>query len=97
MHPAALKKFRESIRRNQYELTIPHFLDALAEDDLTIEDAENAVLKGRVTRRFLGDARGVRYRITGPALDGSRVSVIARIKETGIPLLITIYRDDEKR
>ena len=74
-----------------YEVTVPHFQEELIEDDLTLADAETAILRGRINRTYSADPRGTRYRIVGPATDGRPVAVVVRIKPTGIPLLITVY------
>ncbi len=91
MFPRVLKAIQAAVRANLYEVTNPHFFEALADDEFTIEDAEAVVLTGILTRRFRGDRRGVRYEIIGRTTDGRRAAVVARIKETGTPLFITMY------
>jgi len=39
-------------RDGDYEITIPHFLEEMANDNLTFDDVENAIAKGRVRKRF---------------------------------------------
>ena len=92
-----LQKIQEAVRAGRYEIADPHFLNELMEDDLTTVDAESAVLTGSVAARYLDDPRGPRYRIVGRATDGRFVAVIARLKETGIPLFITVYVETEQK
>jgi hypothetical protein len=37
------------------------------------------------------DARGTRYRIEGPALDGRTIHVVCRHREIGDLIIITVY------
>ncbi len=88
---AAIDVIRAKVRGQEYEFTVPHFFEEMAQDDLEFVDIEHAILRGKIRRRFTRDPRGPRYEIVGPALDGRRVTVICRIKETGKLLLITTY------
>lgn len=90
-----LRKILEAVREGGYEITRPKFLIELAEDDLALVDAEAAILRGRIRRRFTDDPRGVRYELVGPATDGRAIAVVVRIKETGVPFLITVYERGE--
>ncbi len=89
---AVIDAILEKIRSREYEFTIPHFFEEMANDDLTFADIEMAIANGDIRRRFTRDPRGTRYEIVGPATDGRRVAVICRIKATGRLLLITTYR-----
>jgi uncharacterized protein DUF4258 len=53
----------------------------MLDDELTREDIENAVLKGRIEKRLSEDIRGTKYRIEGPARDGRLIHVICRFNE----------------
>lgn len=88
---AIIHIIREKIRRQEYEFTIPHFFEEMANDNLTLADIEMAIYKGRVNRKFTGDPRGIRYEVVGPATDGRGIAIICRIKNTGKLLLITTY------
>ena len=87
----AIGVIREKVRNQEYEFTLPHFFEEMADDDLTLADIESAMLHGQIRRRFSRDPRGTRYEIVGPATDGRKVAVICRIKTTGRLLLITTY------
>ena len=88
---ATLDTIRKKVRSREYEFTLPHFLQEMANDDLVSADIESAITDGRIRRRFSRDARGMRYEVVGPAMDGRQVAVVCRIKETGRLLLITVY------
>lgn len=88
---AIIHTIREKIRRQEYELTIPHFFEEMANDNLSFADIEMAIYKGRVNRRFTRDPKGTRYEIIGSATDGREIAIICRIKNTGKLLLITTY------
>lgn len=88
---ALIDAIRKKVRNRDYEFTIPHFFEEMANDGLTVADIERAIARGRIRRRFTRDPRGARYEIEGPATDGRQVAVICRIKATGKLLFITTY------
>jgi len=88
---AIIHTIREKITRQEYEVTIPHFFEEMAEDNLTFEDIEMVIANGRIRRKFTRDPRGTRYEVVGAATDGREIAVICRIKGTGKLLLITTY------
>ena len=63
----------------------------MLDDELTREDIENAILKGRIEKRLSEDIRGTRYRIQGPARDGRLIHVICRFNEDTDVIIITVY------
>ena len=88
-----IERIRKKIRDGDYEFTIPHFFEEMAEDNLAFADIEMAIANGRVRRKFTRDPRGTRYEVMGRALDGREVAVVCRFKSTGKLLLITTYAD----
>ena len=86
-------RIRKKIRDGDYEFTIPHFFEEMAEDNLAFADIEMAIANGRVRRKFTRDPRGTRYEVVGRAIDGREVAVVCRFKSTGKLLLITTYAD----
>lgn len=88
---AVIDTIREKVRNQEYEFTIPHFFEEMANDDLIFADIEMAIANGGIRRRFTRDPRGTRYEIVGPTTDGRQVAVICRIKATGKLLFITTY------
>ena len=88
---SVIQRFRQKVLDSEYEFTIPHFFEEMAADNLDFPDIRNAILKGRIQRKFTRDPRGTRYEVIGPALDGREIAVICRIKSTGKLLFITTY------
>jgi hypothetical protein len=73
----------------EYEFTIPHFFEEMADDNLVFPDIERAIAHGHIRRRFTRDPRGTRYEVVGPSTDDRAIAVICRIKTTGKLLFIT--------
>lgn len=88
---AIIHTIREKVKKSEYEFTIPHFFEEMADDNLTFTDIETAIANGRINRKFTRDPRGTRYEIIGPAATGKEIAVICRIKSTGKLLFITTY------
>ena len=85
-----ISKIRQKILDRDYYIS-SHAEEEMLDDNLDRKDMENAVLKGSIEKKLKTDARGTRYRIEGPALDGRIIHVITRIKENGELLIITVY------
>jgi hypothetical protein len=92
---AIIHTIREKVAKQEYEFTIPHFFEEMADDGLTFADIEMAIASGRIRRKFTRDPRGTRYEIVGPATDGREIAIICRIKSTGKLLFITTYASEE--
>jgi hypothetical protein len=88
-----IERIRKKIRDGDYEITIPHFFEEMAEDDLLLADIETAIANGRIRRKYTREPRGTRFEVIGTAIDGRDVAVICRFKSTGKLLLITTYAD----
>jgi hypothetical protein len=86
---------REKMIKQEYEFTIPHFFEEMADDDLTFADIEMAIANGKIKRKFTRDPRGTRYEVVGTTTDGKKIAIICRIKNTGKLLLITTYALEE--
>lgn len=94
---AIIHRIREKVARQEYEFTIPHFFEEMADDNLTFADIEMAIANGRLSRKFTRDPRGTRYEVVGSAKDGREIAIICRIKSTGKLLFITTYALEETR
>ena len=81
----------EKVRNQEYEFTIPHFFEEMANDDLILADIESVIASGQVNRVFTDDPRGTRYEVIGTATDDRTIAVICRIKKTGKLLFITTW------
>lgn len=88
---AIIHKIREKVLKGEYEFTLPHFFEEMADDNLTFADIETAIANGRINRKFTRDRRGTRYEVVGPAIDGREIAIICRIKGSGKLLLITTF------
>jgi len=88
---AVIDKIRQKLGNKEYEFTIPHFFEEMADDNLIFPDIEMAIARGYIRRKFTRDPRGTRYEVVGPALEGREVAVICRIKNTEKLLFITTY------
>lgn len=86
-----IDRIRNKILSGEYEFSIPHFFEEMIADELSFSDIKNAILKGRIGRKFTRDPRGIRYEVIGLARDGRKIAVICRIKITGKLLFITTY------
>lgn len=70
-----------------------HAVEEMAEDNLGIFDIESAILNGKIIKREKDDIRGVKYVIKGLSADRSTpIEVVGRFKETGVFLVITVYK-----
>jgi hypothetical protein len=47
-----IERVRKKIRDGDYEFTIPHFFEEMAEDNLILADIEAAIANGRIGRRY---------------------------------------------
>jgi hypothetical protein len=92
---AIIHKIREKVEKQEYEFTVPHFFEEMADDNLTFADIEMAIAKGQIRRKFTRDPRGSRYEVIGPTTGGREIGIICRIKSTGKLLLITTYALEE--
>jgi hypothetical protein len=92
---ATIHTIRRKVLNKEYEFTIPHFFEEMANDYLTFTDVQQIITHGRIRRKFTRDPRGIRYEVVGVLPDGRMVAVICRMKSTGNLLFITTYVTDE--
>ena len=86
----AIDNLRRLIRDQEYDISI-HANEEMSNDVLIAIDIENAILAGKITKRFTKEARGVRYEVTGESCDGRSVSGVCRILSTGWLRIITVF------
>gem|GEM_PF-4154203 len=60
---ANIHTIRRKVISNEYEFTIPHFFEEMANDHITFSDIERAIANGRISRKFTRDTRGIRYEV----------------------------------
>ena len=93
MYERILQRFRESVRSLDYVIPL-HAEEEMDEDGLSVFDLENAVLTGEIVERQRdGRTREWKYVLSGTALDGSAVCVVAKLSFTGRLVIITVYRE----
>jgi len=85
-----LQKIRQKIVDREYYLSA-HAEEEMWADGLERKDIEHAILKGRVEKKLTRDARGTRYRMEGPTIDGKPIHVVCRFSEKSELLIITLY------
>ena len=87
-----IAKIRNAIRTKNYDMT-HHAIEEMAEDELGIFDVENAVLSGNIIKREKDDPLGTKYIIKGVGTDKfTLIGIVGRFKETGVFLIITVYK-----
>ena len=91
MYPRILGQIRALVRRGEYVLSI-HAENEMADDGLTEQDLEAAILNGRIVRRERDRIGRPKYVIEGAALDGRGVTAVAQPFQTRqLVLIITAY------
>ncbi len=87
-----IEKIRNAIRTGNYDMTY-HAVEEMAEDEFGILDVENAILSGNIIKKVKDDPRGIKYIIKGVSTNQSKlIEIVGRFKETGIFLIITVYK-----
>ncbi len=89
-----MRRAIEEIRQRVSEQKYPVAADAneeMADDELTALDIEQAILTGKIEKKFTRDPRGTRYEIAGRASDGRPLGVVCRTLSTGWLRIITVY------
>jgi hypothetical protein len=90
----ALQRMQRAVREQRYRIS-SHANEEMSEDNLVSEDVENAILRGRITRKFTRDPRGTRYELMGDTTDGRQARIVCRFLPSGMLLVITAYEDEE--
>jgi hypothetical protein len=76
MYPRILEQIRALVKRGDYVLSI-HAENEMAEDGLTDQDVEVAILNGRIVRRERDRIGRPKYVIEGTAMDGRSLMAVA--------------------
>lgn len=85
-----IQKIRQKIIDKDYYIS-SHAEDEMLDDKLERADIKNAILKGKIVKKFTEDVRGTRYRIEGTARDDRIIHIICRYREDGSFIIITAY------
>ena len=68
-----------------------HANEEMSTDELMAIDVENAILTGKIAKRFTRDPRGARYEVVGKACDGRPIAVVCRTLGTEWLRIITVF------
>lgn len=85
-----LQKIRQKVVDREYYLSA-HAEEEMWADGLERKDVEHAILKGRIEKKLTQDARGTRYRIKGPTIDGGPMYIVCRFSAKSELIIITVY------
>jgi len=65
-----------------------------ADDDFNILDIENALLPGKIVKRYANDPKGIRYKVSGDACDYiRRIAIVGRFRGDQLFRIITVYEE----
>jgi len=91
MYPRILRQIRALVRRGEYVLSV-HAENEMADDGLTDQDLEAAILNGRIVRRERDRIGRSKYVMEGTAMDGRGLTAVAQPFQTRqLILIITAY------
>ena len=91
MYPRILRQIRALVRRGEYVLSV-HAENEMADDGLTDQDLEAAILNGRIVRRERDPIGRPKYVVEGTAMDGRGLTAVAQPFQTRqLILIITAY------
>jgi len=94
MFARILKRMRDLVRLGLYVMTT-HADEEADADDFSVFDVESAILTGKIVERQKETETGEwKYVISGEAIDGRHLSVVAKIG-TSVQMLyiITVYAE----
>jgi len=91
MFDETLQRMRDKIQTRQYVMTI-HAEEEMSDDDLSINDIEQAILTGEILERQKDRVTAEnKYRVRGLTLEGNEVEIIAKLSPIGKLVIITVY------
>ncbi|MDJ0898690.1 MAG: DUF4258 domain-containing protein [Xenococcus sp. MO_188.B8] len=86
-----LENIQQKILQQHYVMTI-HADEEMDDDNLMLDDVEQAILTGEILERQKDIATAERkYRIRGYSTDGDLVEVIVKLGLSGKVIIITVY------
>ncbi len=91
MYPRILAKIRTLVKQGEYILSI-HAENELADDSLTEQDLEAAILNGNIMRRERDSIGRAKYIIEGETLKGKDLTAVVQFFQTRqLVVIITAY------
>jgi hypothetical protein len=93
MFERGLKQLRSLIGKRQYIIII-HALEEMDEDDVLVEDIENAILTGEIIERQVDRVTKERKSVlVGTDYSSESGNVVYKVGPTSKVVLITVYRE----
>ena len=91
MSPRILAKIRALVEQGDYILSI-HAENELADDNLTEQDLEAAILNGKIISRQRDRIGRPKYLIEGTTLEGEGLTAVVQLFQTRqLVVIITVY------
>jgi hypothetical protein len=90
-----LARIKAAVREGRYEVT-EHAVEEAEADGFGPSDVCNAIMEGKLLKRYTHDPRGPRCRIRGPALDGRLMYVVCRFTEWQESRIITCFAEEHE-
>jgi hypothetical protein len=86
-----LQEIRQKIRNQAYIMTL-HAEEEMSDDNLSIFDIEQGILRGRILERQIDRISSEsKHRIRGRTSDNDAVEIIVKLSLTGKVVIITVY------
>ncbi|MFN0063723.1 MAG: DUF4258 domain-containing protein [Myxococcaceae bacterium] len=87
----SIRRIRRAVREGRYEFT-GHCFEEMDEDDLTVDDVLDVLLRGELVSTVASDPRGTRYVLRGFGESLSLVvEVVCRFLPSRTLRIITVY------
>ena len=91
MYDGVLRKMQECVSDGRLRFPL-HALVALEQDLLTRQDARHCILNGEiVARQWDRPYNEYKYVIAGEAEDEREIEVVAKLRQVGETVIITVY------
>lgn len=85
---------REKVRNLEYVLTI-HAEEEMENDNLSILDIENGILKGEVVKRQKdSETDEWKYLVAGKTFDDDDIIIVVKLSKTDELVVITVYLEN---
>ena len=92
MYERILGRMRQKVRTLEYVVTT-HAEEEMSDDDLTILDVEQAILKGKILERQRDlETGGWTYAVGGQTLMDDPMELVGRLSVSGKLVIVTVYR-----
>ena len=94
MYDRVLHRLRRLVEAGSFVVTL-HALDEMAEDDVLVEEAVDAVLLGSIVEAQTDQTtREKKFVVNGPDHAGRPLGVVVKIGASGKLVVLTVYREE---